>query len=54
MRVAISSALVLTCWHNLRSMHGHFMHGDLAWLLIGLLVAAVAIWALSRRRRRWF
>ena len=54
MNVAMSSASALMCWHNLRYMHGHFSHGDFTWLLIGVLLAAVAIWALSRRKRRWF
>jgi len=39
-------------WDGLRFLH-HFGGRDLAWLLIGALLAGVAIWLLSRSRRRW-
>jgi LPXTG-motif cell wall-anchored protein len=35
-------------------MHGGGLHGDVLWLLIGLVLVVVVIWALRRRRRRWF
>jgi hypothetical protein len=27
---------------------------DFAWLLIGVLLAVAAMWAIKRQRRRWF
>jgi hypothetical protein len=50
---AMSNALALMRWHDFRFLHGHLGGGDIAWLLIGVLLVVVAIWALSRRRRRW-
>jgi len=52
MSAAIFSAPALMRWDDLRFLH-HFHSRDLAWLLIGVLLAGVAIWLLSRRRRRW-
>jgi len=48
------NALALVRWHGLRFLHGSGLRGDLPWLLIGLVLLVVVIWALSRRRRRWF
>jgi len=53
MRIAIGNALALVRWHSSRLLHGNFRHGDLLWLLIGVALLSVAIWALARRRRRW-
>jgi hypothetical protein len=53
MSSAMSNALALMRWHDFRFLHGHFRGGEIAWLLIGALLAVVAIWALLRRRRRW-
>jgi LPXTG-motif cell wall-anchored protein len=54
MHIAISNALALMRWHDFRFLHGNFRGGDFAWLLIGMLLVGVSIWALSRRKRRWF
>jgi hypothetical protein len=40
-------------WHDFRFFRDFSGH-DFAWLLIGVLLAAITIWALSRQRRRWF
>jgi hypothetical protein len=53
MQIAMSNALALMRWRDsgfLRDFSGR----DFAWLLIGVLLAVVAIWAISHRRRRWF
>ncbi len=54
MRMGMSNALAVMHWQGFRFLHGGFTGRDFAWLLIGVLVAVVVIWALSRRRRRWF
>jgi hypothetical protein len=48
------NALALARWHGFRFIHGGGLQGDLPWLLIGLVLVVVVIWALQRRRRRWF
>jgi hypothetical protein len=53
MPIAMSNALALMRWHDFRFLQD-FSNRDLAWLLIGALLAVVAIWAFSRRRHRWF
>jgi hypothetical protein len=53
MRFAMSDALALMRWHELRFLQD-FSGRDFAWLLIGVLLAVVAIWAYSHRRRRLF
>jgi len=53
MRIAMSNALALMRWHDFRFLQD-FSNRDLAWLLIGALLAVIAIWVFSHRRRRWF
>jgi hypothetical protein len=53
MRIAESNALALMRWHDFRFFQD-FGSRDFAWLLIGVLLAVVAITIISRRRRRWF
>jgi len=53
MQIPMSNALALVRWHGARFLQD-FSSRDFAWLLIGALLAVVVIWALSRRRRRWF
>lgn len=53
MRFAMSDVLALMRWQELRFLQD-FSNRDLAWLLIGALLAGLAIWAYSRRRRRLF
>ena len=53
MRVAMSNALALMRWHDIRFIQD-FSGRDFAWLLIGVLLAVIAIWVFSRQRRRWF
>jgi LPXTG-motif cell wall-anchored protein len=53
MPIAMSNALALMRWHDFRFLQD-FSNRDLAWLLIGALLAGLAIWAFSRRRHRWF
>src|SRR5208337_5661546 len=50
---ALSNMLALVWWRNFRFLHGG-LHGDVIWLLIGVVLLIVVIWALSRRKRRWF
>jgi hypothetical protein len=53
MRIAMSNALALMRWHDFRFLQD-FSGRDFAWLLIGALLAVIAIWVFSHRRRRWF
>jgi LPXTG-motif cell wall-anchored protein len=57
MGMAMSNALALMRWPASRSLHrffrGDFRSNDLIWLLIGLVLVVLVVWAL-RRRRRWF
>jgi len=53
MRVAMSNALALMRWHDSRFLQD-FSGRDFGWLLIGVLLAVIAIWVFSRQRRRWF
>jgi LPXTG-motif cell wall-anchored protein len=49
----MSNALALTRWHGSRLLHGDFRNGDIAWILFGVALLGVVIWALARRKRRW-
>jgi hypothetical protein len=40
-------------WHDSRFLQD-FSGRDFGWLLIGVLLAVIAIWVFSRQRRRWF
>jgi hypothetical protein len=53
MRIAMSNALALVCRHDFRFL-SDFSSRDFIWLLIGVVLAVVVMWTLSRRRRRWF
>jgi len=53
MWVAASNALALMRWNDLRFFQD-FNGRDIAGLLIGVLLAAVTIAVILRRRRRWF
>ena len=53
MQIVTSNALALMCQHDFRFLRD-FSGRDFAWLMIGALLAAVAITVIARRRRRWF
>ena len=53
MCIAMSNALALMYRHDFRFLQD-FSGRDLAWLLIGALLALIVFWVISRRRRRWF
>jgi hypothetical protein len=53
MWIAMSNALALVRWHDSRFLQD-FSGRDFAWLLIGVLLAVVVMWVISRRGRRWF
>jgi hypothetical protein len=53
MLIGMSNVLTLMCWQGYR-FYQNFGSRDLAWLVIGVLLAAVVLWGYSRRRRRWF
>jgi hypothetical protein len=53
MRIAMSNALALAGRHDFHFLDD-FSSRDFFWLLIGVVLAVVVMWALSRRRRRWF
>jgi hypothetical protein len=53
MQIAMCNALALMYWQGYR-FYQNFGSRDLTWLVIGVLLAVVAMWGYSRRRRRWF
>jgi hypothetical protein len=53
MRIAMGTALALVGRHDFRFLND-FSSRDFAWLLIGAALAVLVMWAISRRRRRWF
>lgn len=53
MRIAMSNALAMMRWHEVRFLQ-NFSNRDFAWLLIGVMLAVVVMWVSSRRGRRWF
>jgi hypothetical protein len=53
MRIAMGNALALAGRHDFHFLDD-FSSRDFFWLLIGVVLAVVVMWALSRRRRRWF
>jgi hypothetical protein len=53
MQIAIANGLALMSWRELRFLQD-FSSRDFTWLLIGAMLALVAMWAISRQRRRWF
>jgi LPXTG-motif cell wall-anchored protein len=53
MQIAMSSVLTMVCWRDFLFFND-FSSRDFAWLLIGVVLAVVGMWVLSRRRRRWF
>jgi hypothetical protein len=53
MQIAMSNALALMNWREFRFLQ-NFSSRDLAWLVIGVLLAMGVMFLLSRQRRRWF
>ena len=53
MQMAMSYALALMYWEGFRYLQ-NFSSRDLAWLVIGVLLAMGVMFLLSRQRRRWF
>ena len=53
MQIATSNALASMCWQGLRLLQD-FSSRDFTWLCIGVLLTVVVMWAVARRRRRWF
>jgi LPXTG-motif cell wall-anchored protein len=53
MPIAMGNALALMRGHELRFLQD-FSSRDFTWLLIGVLLAALAMWGYSRRRRSLF
>ena len=53
MHFATSNVWALIYGYGYR-FYQNFGIRDLTWLLIGVLLAVVAMWLYSRRRRRWF
>ena len=53
MQIATNNSLALICWHDFRFFQD-FNSRDFVWLLIGALLALVAVAVIARRRRRWF
>jgi hypothetical protein len=52
MGIAMSNALALMRYHDVRFLQDFDGH-DFAWLLIGVMLAVVVMWVISRRGRRW-
>lgn len=53
MGIAMSNALALVRYHDSRFLQDFSGH-DLFWLLMGVMLAIVVMWIISRRGRRWF
>jgi hypothetical protein len=49
----MGNALALMGWLDFR-LFQDFSSRDFEWLVIGALLAMLVMWAISRRRRRWF
>jgi hypothetical protein len=54
MGIEVHHVLALARWHAFRFLRRGGLHGEVVWLLIGLVLVGVVIWALSRRNHRWF
>jgi hypothetical protein len=54
MGMAMSNALALVRWHGFRSLTEGDTQDKFIWLIIGAALAVVVMWAVSRRRRRFF
>jgi hypothetical protein len=54
MGIAMSNALALARWHGLREFRHASQNTIILWVLVGLVVLALLVWAVQRRRRRWF
>jgi hypothetical protein len=52
MGITMNNALALMRLHSFRFLQD-FSGRDFAWLLIGVFLAVLVCWAISRRRRRW-
>ena len=52
MQIAMSHALALMYWREFRFLQD-FSSRDMAWLVIGVLLAMGIMWLLARRGRRW-
>ena len=53
MQIAMCNALALMNEREFRFLQ-NFSSRDLAWLVIGMLLAMGIMFVLSRQRRRWF
>ena len=53
MQIAMSHGLALVSWSEVRLLRD-FNGRDLTWLLIGVALAVVVMWVISRQGRRWF
>ena len=47
MHIAMSNALALMLWHEFKFLHGDFTGNGFVWVLIGVLLAFVGIFALA-------
>jgi len=54
MGIVFSNALALAIWRGIRLLDGEITQRDIEWLLIGAALAALVMWVVARRRRRWF
>lgn len=50
---AVTNSLALQRWRHFGFFHHHYRHGDVIWLVIGLVLVGIVVWAFSRRGRRW-
>lgn len=54
MGIAMSMALALERWHGFGYFHHASQNTIILLVLVGLAVLALLVWAVRRRRRRWF
>jgi hypothetical protein len=54
MNIATSNALALLRWHGFRSLEEGGTQDKIVWAAIGMAVGMLVMWAIQRRRRRFF
>jgi hypothetical protein len=54
MAIAMSNALALARWHGMREFRHMTQNQITFWVIACMAVLGLAVWAIQRRRRRWF
>jgi hypothetical protein len=54
MGISLSNALALAPWHHVRGFRHASDNQIIFWVIAGMAVLALLVWAAQRRGRRWF